>query len=398
MTILESLSGCYRVELTAGDIARFLEQAAQTGLRIQEVSWENDLTIRFSVLRKDYKKLTIFVQRQGAQIRILNRPGLYWDAKNILKRPIFLFGMFLMLTMAIFLPGRIYFVEVHGNNLVETARILESASEFGIKFGASRRLVRSEQVKNQLIGTIPELGWVGVNTKGCVALISVREKEVQEPASLSPEPCNIVALRDGIILDCSATRGNLLCTVGQAVSEGDILISGSSSLFNVDTIAGASGEIFAATERHFSLLTPDSAWVKGENGLRKTNFTLRIGKNLINFFKGSGIYGATCVKMYSKYVLTLPGGFSLPVALIVQTTYSCELSSQPVTKEDAQKLLSEYASGYLGKQMIAGNIIRRDEILAQSEGIYQLTGDYACTEMIGRARKEQIGAYHGKTD
>ena len=98
MTILESLSGCYRVELTAGDIAHFLEHAAQTGLRILDVSWENDLTIRFSVLRKDFKKVSILAQRQGAQIKILNRQGLYWDVKNTLNRPIFLFGMILMLT------------------------------------------------------------------------------------------------------------------------------------------------------------------------------------------------------------------------------------------------------------------------------------------------------------
>ena len=48
--------------------------------------------------------------------------------------------------------------------------------------------------------------------------------------------------------------------------------------------------------------------------------------------------------------------------------------------------------------MIAGRILRRDEVLMQTDGAYQLTGNYACTEMIGRLQQEQIGVYNGKTD
>ena len=102
--------------------------------------------------------------------------------------------------------------------------------------------------------------------------------------------------------------------------------------------------------------------------------------------------------MYSKYVLTLPGGFSLPVSLIKWTLISCDTAPEAVSEDDAKVLLSQFASSYLEGQMIAGSIVQKCELLAQADGIYQMTGDYACTEMIGRAQKEQIGVYHGKTD
>lgn len=398
MTTLESLLGCYYVELISGDVAHFMDHAVRKGIPLRDVSWENDLTVRFRVMRNTYNKLLDISQRYGSELTIISRVGMYWGVMGLIRRPLFIFGIILMIILGTFLPGRIYFVEVQGNSLVETARILESASECGIKFGASRRLVRSEQVKNQLISAISDLQWVGVNTRGCVAVISVREKAAQMTVDVELEPCDIIALRDGIILDCSATQGTLLCTVGQAVSEGDVLISGSNSLLNVDTLTGASGEIFAATQRQFSVCIPDSAWGRGEKCGRRVNFSLQIGKNMINFFKGSGISGSSCVKMYSKYVLTLPGGFTLPVALVKWTTDCFETVSDRVSEDEVQLLLSEFASCYLEEQMIAGRITRKVEIMEQSDGVYQLTGEYACTEMIGRAQKEQIGAYNGKTD
>ena len=37
-------------------------------------------------------------------------------------------------------------------------------------------MIRSEKVKNSLLQRIPQLQWAGINTDGCVAVISVREK------------------------------------------------------------------------------------------------------------------------------------------------------------------------------------------------------------------------------
>ena len=107
MTLLESLSGVCQVELTSGDVAHFLDQAASKGLHLRDVSWINDLTIRFSVSPNTYKKLLLLAKRQGSDMRILSREGLYWQALTLLRRPVFLAGMILILLMGIFLPGKI---------------------------------------------------------------------------------------------------------------------------------------------------------------------------------------------------------------------------------------------------------------------------------------------------
>ena len=101
--------------------------------------------------------------------------------------------------------------------------------------------------------------------------------------------------------------------------------------------------------------------------------------------------------MYSEYVLTLPGGFPLPVRLIVETVTACDLQKTQRSEDTAGAELSEFAGSYLRLRMIAGVILSREEQI-QEEDAFLLTGRYACREMIGRERIEEIGEYNGKTD
>jgi hypothetical protein len=67
------------------------------------------------------------------------------------------------------------------------------------------------------------------------------------------------------------------------------------------------------------------------------------------------------------------------------------------SEDTAGAELSEFAGSYLRLRMIAGVILSREEQL-QEEDVFLLTGRYACREMIGRERIEEIGEYNGKTD
>ena len=126
--------------------------------------------------------------------------------------------------------------------------------------------------------------------------------------------------------------------------------------------------------------------------------SLLIGKKRINFSKDSGISDATCVKIYSEYYLTLPGGYRLPVALIKETVQSFDAEVQPRSEEDAAQRLSAFAKNYLRQQMVALTILDAQEEILPDGQCYRLTGQYACAEMIGREHGEQIGDFHGKTD
>ena len=98
----------------------------------------------------------------------------------------------------------------------------------------------------------------------------------------------------------------------------------------------------------------------------------------------------SCGKMYKETYVTLPGGFVLPISVVEETWVPYVMSDVTIEPEVADDTLSDFAADYLLEQMVAGQILASDESFAELNGIYRLEGNYACLEMIGHTRKEDI--------
>ena len=395
MGMYRSLSGAVRLKLTSADISGAVTGINVQGIPIENVTFLDELSVTFTVERKYVKRLKKFHQKRGERLNQTEGYGMFWSGVRFIHRPVVIFGILFVLLCGFYLPGRILFISVEGNEKLSDHRILEAAQSSGITFGASRRAVRSERVKNAMLADLPELQWAGVNTYGCRAVITVRERPLTPVEPNTAKAGSIVAARDGIVSSVTATKGSAVCRPGQAVKEGQVLISGYSDFGQVVTVTAAEGDVMGVTSRELKVYSPINCLQRGPQYRLSRKFSVRIGKKRINFFKGSGISSASCVKMYSEYVLKLPGGFELPVVLIEERISECVLDAAPV-QLDAEKHLSEFAQKYLKQQMIAGVIHNAVEQIDASDGTLQLVGKYICTEMIGRHQDEMIGEYNGK--
>ncbi|MDD5864461.1 MAG: sporulation protein YqfD [Firmicutes bacterium] len=397
MDFWKSAGGMMEAELTSAEPGAALAAINERNIPLFHVRQEGDLTVAFLVRRRDYRQLSALCEKRGETLRLCRRLGIYWTGSRLLHRPLLLAGLILFLTAALYLPTRIFFVRVEGNTAVPTRLILEAAGESGIRFGASRREVRSEKMKNALLSKVPELQWAGVNTAGCVATISVRERTDPKLTQQDSAVSSIVASRDGFVLSATVTRGTALCRVGEAVKAGQVLISGYTDCGICIQATRAEGEIYAQTSRTLTAVTP-SQWVfRGEPTDVRKKYSLLLGKKRINLWKDSGNFRGSCGRMDTQYILTLPGGFSLPVALCVETYQFYEPSPGETEAEAAKTALSGFARRYLSRQMIAGSILDPEESFTADHGLYRLEGNYVCTEMIGRVRAEQIGDTNGKS-
>lgn len=387
MDIWKNAAGMVVVELICADPSMAISQINSCGITIYDVYRdENDIVVQFTVERRHFLKLQTLARKNGYRLTVKHRLGSYWSLRRLGKRPVLLVGLALFLTVTLYLPSRVLFLVIEGNETVPTKRILEACQNSGIAFGASRAQVRSERVKNRLLEEIPQLQWAGINTYGCVAVVSVSERaQHAEPEQDNPV-ASMVAIRDGVITQCTATNGTLLCKPGQAVKEGEILISGYADCGIQIRASKAEGEVFARTRRNLTVLAP-SNWVrKDENHQVEKKYALIIGKKRINLYKGSGILDSTCDKMYLEYCLTLPGGFSLPVILVTEV-YTYRATEQIQTD---QPTAWDFVQSYLCQEMISGAILSKEEDVYALEGAYLLEGVYTCTEMIGRIRNEEI--------
>ena len=398
MGVFHSMGGMIEAELTSADPGTSMQRISEAGIHLFEIHKTGDLSIRFRLRRGDYNALNSIAKKRGETLRLLSRTGIYWTGKRLMARPVLILGFAMLLTMTLVLPGRICFVQVDGNDRIPERLIIEKAAECGISFGGTRRDVRSEKVKNALLAAIPDLQWAGVNTKGCVAVISVREKTGADKTDTEPPVSMIVARRDGIIVSCTVEKGNALCQPGQAVRQGDILVSGYTDCGLTIRVTRSVGEILGQTRRNLQVVTPADYTYREAAGRVQKKYALIIGKKRINFYKDSGILGATCDKMSTVDYMALPGGFELPVALVTERWVSYDCAARSVPEDGAERILKDFADQCLKDQMIAGRILWQDVAIRSAGGAYLLDGDYACLELIGIEQSGEIYKDYGKNN
>ena len=393
-----SISGFVVLELTGADIPSFLRALAEKGIHLFRIQQKNLLTAYIWVRRGDQGKIDLLAEKRGAAVRLVQRQGLYWLLLSLLRRPVIVTGIGLILLLSWFLPTRVLFVTVEGNSNIPDNRILEKAAECGITFGANRRVIRSEKVKNSLLEALPELKWTGVNTYGCTAVISVQERSQNEAPLNSHGVSSIVANRDGIIYSSTIFSGNSLCAEGQAVRAGEVLVSGYRNCGIKIQATRSKAEIFAQTERLLTVKSPLDYTRKGDIYRSEKKYSLILGKKRINFYKDSGISPTSCDKMYLQYYCVLPGGFQLPISIVLEQRYYYSADNAIVASDATRVCAEDFAQDYLFGQMLSGKILAKAESETLADDVYTLTGRYVCLEMIGRERYEEIIKYDGKSD
>ena len=389
MHLWKSVAGMMKVELTSAEPEKSLSEINEAGIEVYDVSFVNDLTRELRIMRSDFAAVRKITQRRGDSLKTRQYLGLFWEAKNLLFRPALMFGMSVILILTMYLPSRIFFIRVEGNQKISTRRILESVEACGICFGASRREVRSEQIKNALLYAVPELQWAGVNTSGCVATILVRERTGQEQQEQQWAVSSIVADRDGYITSMTAARGTALCRPGQSVKRGQTLISGYTDCGICIQAARAEGEVYAQTQRDIRAITPAHYLARGMQRRIVRSYSVIYQKKRINLWKDSGIWDTTCGRIVKTYSLSLPGKFDLPIAFCVEETSSYEVFPSSLPQPQAERSLLSFAQSYLIEQMVAGTIQTAQFKTCFTDGAYHFVGSFICEEMIGRERSEK---------
>jgi similar to stage IV sporulation protein len=156
----------------------------------------------------------------------MQRGGLPFVLRRRRKRWRLAVGAAVCIALLVASSHFLWNVRVVGVRQLEEQLVLEKLESLGVKPGVPLKSIDVQRVERHLLMELEELGWAAVNLQGSTALVQVQER-VMPPQMLDRKtPCNVVAKQGGQIVSMQVYVGQNAVKPGDAVAQGDILVSG----------------------------------------------------------------------------------------------------------------------------------------------------------------------------
>lgn len=380
--LTELMLGSCELSVRSAEPETVLNRLAEYEIPFWNVTPQGAFCVTLSIVYSDKAEALALMEEIGAETVINSEFEGYRKLYTLVKRPAILLTLVLIALTVYILPKHVWFVTVSGNRIVPTDRIVRAASDFGIRFWTENQSINSERFRNEILSSIPELRWAAVNCSGGICEIVVREKNEMPERTDRRIPCDVEAMKTGTIVRMSVTEGQAVCAVGETVTAGQTLVSGINPYpVRVQQIH-AQAEIYARTWYQKRAVTPVSCVIRGRileknvcRYIQIGNFRLKLG--------GRGMGCGSCAeKTRELHPLTLPGGYVLPAALIVETETVYDPVRYSVSDTFAEAVLKAYAERAVMREVTAGTILTSDSAFGSDGGLYVMDAAFSCTELI----------------
>lgn len=252
LRITRWLLGYVRFSVLGGSPERFYSSCARAGAYLWDIAGRRNGGACVAV--RSYRSLRPCAHRAGCRLRVRERRGLPFLLRRTRGHGGLWAGAAAFAAVLYLLSLRVWCVQAVGNVSVPTEQILAGLSSAGLSPGVPKKDVDPELLAQKLMLRFPQIRWMSVNTQGCVAQAVIQEKVAKPEVVDRTGVCNIKAAATGQILSMKVYAGTPLVSKGDAVVEGQLLVSAV-----VENEAGGSllthaqAEILAETSRTVSV-------------------------------------------------------------------------------------------------------------------------------------------------
>jgi similar to stage IV sporulation protein len=205
---------------------KFINLCIRKSIFLWDIDRQKSTRIIAKIGIKSFKNLRVISTKTHCKVKIQSKKGIPFLLFRYRKRRVFLAGGVFFICMVYFLSSFVWSVQIVGNKKVQTQVILKSLGQLGIKPGAYKSGVDREKVRSLMMINVKELAWINIDISGTKVIVKVVERVM--PPKVIPKniPCNIVAVKDGIIKELTVKEGTPMVEVGSTVKQGDLLVAG----------------------------------------------------------------------------------------------------------------------------------------------------------------------------
>ena len=374
------LAGYVRFRAQGVFIERFLNLAARERISIWNGHKRGEEYTGY-VSASGYPRLRGHAKKAGVRIRILEKHGAPFQRRRYRRRKGLLLGLACFLLFLFVMSRFIWRIEVGGLNKMSEARIIETLDEIGIRPGTWRGSIDVRDAERQVLIRLSELSWAALNIDGSRLRVEINES-VPPPPMVDPNrPCNIVASYSGQILTMRVYEGQSLVSEGDAVLEGDMLVSGiKQDRLEQNLFKHALADIHARVTQELRVEVPLDQTEYAETGITKKRLYLQIFSWEIPLFLPSKIPLPYHVERQSKPLRVLSS--TLPFGLFEEQYILMEARPVTYTEQEAKELALRELKALETVELADAEIENRSLTGTVADGVFILSGQYTCTRNI----------------
>lgn len=389
-----SICGYAEVEVSGGLAERFVNGCTVEGIFIWNVKKCGDV-LRLSVLGKAAEKLPIIAEKSGCRVEILRYRGLKYFASRFKKRYALMVG-FLFFFAILFAAGSVVWkIEISGCKSVERDEILKVLEDNNVKKMSLKKNIDTKKLASRIAGGIRGVSWAGAELKGTVLKIKIKERR-EVPYMVDEVPHDLVAKRDGVIIEMRVRNGEKLKNIGDKVMCGEVIVSalverdGENEL-PIPYTVHSFGEVIAKTWYEFDVEQPLFDEKISYSGAKMSRKRIKISKIPINlYFRGS--------ILYAEYDKIVKSKGSL-VKYENEIVFEKKTERQKLTVDEAVEDAVYAASKKLPSQIMSAKCVGSDYTFGN--GCLNVHVIFECTENIAveqryTERREDINDSYNK--
>ena len=387
--------GYSRIKADALSATRLLNLCLEHSFSFSGFEGQEDGGISFFCPKLTAKKLLRLAEQDEITVTVERIGGL----PEILFRRCRRYGLILGAVcgmILVFMSGRVVWdVRVSGNQRLTAAEVTEELSNCGFGVGSSLKNFQAGELENRVLMQSEELSWISIYMDGTVAMVQVLE-QTDRPNATSKNPANLVASCDGQIEAIELLRGDCVVKVGQAVRQGDLLVSG---IYDGQAaglrFTRAAGQIFARTERTYRIEIPLETTEKHYLHEKKGEIWINFFQKAIKIFKSTGneIGKYDIIKKTIKW--TLSGGRVVPVGItaVEQRSYVTRAATRTAAEAYVlaqNELEARLAADSTGRSLLEYTVER----CVSADGVTLLC-TVVCEEDIARVEEFDVASPQG---
>ncbi len=172
-------------------------------------------------------KVISICEKVGFVAETIERKGIYFTLCKYVKRYGLYFGIAVSIMTILYFSNIVLKIEIYGTNDEDLkTEIIDILKAEGLFVGCYIPSVNFIDTNLKLTSLCDDVAWSSIAHTGSVVKIDLETVTNKTELQDKRIPSNIVAKRDGVIVDAQVLSGQLEVLIGDAVSKNELLVSG----------------------------------------------------------------------------------------------------------------------------------------------------------------------------